>query len=218
MAGCRVGAWAPPLAFAAGGFGQLVAVDADAWLSVPAAHRDRRGLLARAAFAVTARVVPAAADLANRTAVLVVPGRRLGLAAGSAGSGELPGAAPLAPKVGTDLSVTEGTWNPATTIKIQWYANGKAIVHAHRRHPEAHRGTQGQDDQRGRHREQAGLRDGDRNPQGGQESRSWTRRARASSSTSAAMRSMTARTRARSTATTARSGQTAAGRRLTAGG
>ena len=47
---------------------------------------------------------------------------------------------------------------------------------------------------------------------------SWTRRARASSSTSAAMRSMTAATRARSTATTARSGQSAAGRKLTAGG
>ena len=96
LAGCRVGARAPPLASAAGGLGQPVAVDADARLPGPAAHCDRRDIPARAAFAVAARVIPAAADLANRPAVLVEPGRRPGLAAGSAGPGELPGPAPLA--------------------------------------------------------------------------------------------------------------------------
>jgi hypothetical protein len=96
LAGCRVGARAPPLAFAAGGLGQPVAVDADAWLPRPGAHRDRRRLPARATLAVAARVIPAAADLANRPAVLVEPGRRPDLAAGSAGPGELPGAASLA--------------------------------------------------------------------------------------------------------------------------
>ena len=49
-----------------------------------------------AAFAVAARVIPAAADLADRPAMLVEPGRRPGLAAAGAGPGELPGAAPLA--------------------------------------------------------------------------------------------------------------------------
>ena len=63
---------------------------------VPAAHCDRRGVPARAAFAVAARVIPAAADLAYRPAVLVEPGRRPGLAAAGAGPGQLPGAAPLA--------------------------------------------------------------------------------------------------------------------------
>jgi YVTN family beta-propeller protein len=34
------------------------------------------------------------------------------------------------PKVGKDLSVTKGTWAPPPAIKIQWYANGKAIARA----------------------------------------------------------------------------------------
>ena len=96
LAGCRVGARAPLPAYAAGGFGHPVAVDADVRLPVPAAHRDRRGVPAPAAFAVAARVITAPADLADRPAVLVEPGRRLGLAAGGAGPGELPAAAPLA--------------------------------------------------------------------------------------------------------------------------
>jgi hypothetical protein len=32
--------------------------------------------------------------------------------------------------VGKTLSVTRGTWNPDPTIKVQWYADGKAIAHA----------------------------------------------------------------------------------------
>ena len=52
LAGRRPGARAPPLASAAGGLRQPVAVDADTWLSGPAAHGDRRGLPAGAAFAV----------------------------------------------------------------------------------------------------------------------------------------------------------------------
>jgi hypothetical protein len=32
--------------------------------------------------------------------------------------------------VGKTLDVTTGTWNPDPVIKVQWYANGKAIAHA----------------------------------------------------------------------------------------
>jgi hypothetical protein len=34
------------------------------------------------------------------------------------------------PSVGKDVSVTKGTWAPPPAIKIQWYANGKAIARA----------------------------------------------------------------------------------------
>jgi hypothetical protein len=34
------------------------------------------------------------------------------------------------PVVGKKLTVTTGTWSPVPAIKIQWYANGKAIAHA----------------------------------------------------------------------------------------
>src|SRR5207237_218584 len=70
--------------------------DQPAPLPAAAAHRDGRGLPARCAFAVAARVIPATADLANRPAVLVEPGCRLDLAAGGAGPCHLPGTAPLA--------------------------------------------------------------------------------------------------------------------------
>jgi hypothetical protein len=34
------------------------------------------------------------------------------------------------PQVGRKLAVTTGTWSPAATIKIQWYANGKPVYRA----------------------------------------------------------------------------------------
>ena len=34
------------------------------------------------------------------------------------------------PAVGKKLAVTTGTWSPVPAIKVQWYANGKAIAHA----------------------------------------------------------------------------------------
>ena len=34
------------------------------------------------------------------------------------------------PAVGKKLAVTTGTWSPVPSIKVQWYANGKAIAHA----------------------------------------------------------------------------------------
>ena len=34
------------------------------------------------------------------------------------------------PRVGKALAVTPGTWNPAATVKVHWYANGKAISRA----------------------------------------------------------------------------------------
>src|SRR5262249_47282469 len=34
------------------------------------------------------------------------------------------------PQVGKKLTVTTGTWSPAPTIKIQWYANGTPVARA----------------------------------------------------------------------------------------
>jgi hypothetical protein len=34
------------------------------------------------------------------------------------------------PQVGKTLTVTKGAWIPAPAIKVQWYANGRAIAHA----------------------------------------------------------------------------------------
>ncbi len=34
------------------------------------------------------------------------------------------------PQVGKTLAVTRGTWSPAPTITIQWYANGRPVAHA----------------------------------------------------------------------------------------
>jgi hypothetical protein len=34
------------------------------------------------------------------------------------------------PQVGKTLAVTKGTWSPAPTIAIHWYANGKPVAHA----------------------------------------------------------------------------------------
>jgi hypothetical protein len=34
------------------------------------------------------------------------------------------------PQVGKTLTVTQGTWIPAPAIKVQWYANGRAVAHS----------------------------------------------------------------------------------------